>query len=149
MAGLMENRRRQYQDRRSNKESAHARAGRVDTGICDGFSFALRGLRELARLHDRRVEVKIVRHHSRSDDADADVKHFVVRDDVWAGYKTEHHAHKIWFGKDQLRSETTGDGCDEGNHQRLDVTKTFLLELKNGQHLHLGNPAPPPVRNTE
>src|SRR5690349_14900280 len=149
MAGPMENGRSQNQDRRINKESEHERAGRVDTGVFDGFAFALRSLLELARLHDRRVEVKIVRHHRRSNDADADVKHFLVRDDVRAGHKTEYHADKVWFGKDQLRSETTGDGCDERNHQRLDVTKPLLLEVKNGQHVECGNTAAPHEGNTE
>jgi len=99
------------------------------------FAFALRRLLELACLHDRRVQVKIMRHNGRAQNADADVKHLLVHDDVRAGHKTAHYAQEIWFGKDQLGAETAGDGCDQRDHQRFDITKTLLLKVKNGEHI--------------
>src|SRR6266478_9565620 len=95
------------------------------------------------------MKVKIVRHNRRADDADTDVKHLLVHDDVRARHKTEHHTQEVWFGEDQLRRKASGDGCDERNNQRLDVTKTLLLEVKNGQHVQRGNAATPHQRNTE
>ena len=35
----------------------------------------------LARLHDRRVQIQVVRHHGGAEDADGDVEHVAVADD--------------------------------------------------------------------
>ena len=111
--------------------------------------FAFRGLLEFARLHDGGMQVKIVRHNRRADDADADVKHLLIRDDVRPRHESEHHADEAGFGKDQFSGEASGDGRDERDDQRLDVTKALLLEVKNGQHIERGNAATPHQRNTE
>ena len=43
------------------------------------------------RLHDRRVQVKIVRHHRRAENADGDVKHLRVRHDLRLGNEPAEH----------------------------------------------------------
>src|SRR4030095_16411688 len=83
----MENRGRQYQDRAVDEQSEHERPAGVDGGELDRLAPALRRLLELARLHDGRVQVKIMRHHGRAKNADADVKHFLICDDAWIGNK--------------------------------------------------------------
>ena len=55
---------------------------RIDGGKLDRLAFAFRRLLEFARLHDRRMQIEIMRHHRRADDADADVKHLLVRDNL-------------------------------------------------------------------
>ena len=55
------------------------------------------------------------------------------------------------FGLEKINSarEASGDGRNERDNQRFDVTKTLLLKVKNGQHIERGNAATPHQRNTE
>ena len=50
--------------------------GRVDGRVAHRLAHGRRSVRSiLARLHDRRVQVEVVRHHRRAEDADGDVEH--------------------------------------------------------------------------
>ena len=89
MPGPMKHRRRQNQDRGIDEKREHQRAGRVDGREFDRLAFAFRRLLEFPRLHDRRMQIEIMRHDRGADDADADVKHLLVHDDVRTRNKTE------------------------------------------------------------
>ena len=43
------------------------------------------------------------------------------------------------FGKDNLKKEATADGQDQNDHQRFDVTKTFVLQVQDREHIERGN----------
>ena len=62
-----------------DEEREHQRDGRVDGGEADRLALALVGVAVLPRLHDRRVQVEVVRHHRRAEDADGDVEHLACR----------------------------------------------------------------------
>ena len=64
-----------------DEEREHQRDGGVDVGEADGFALAGGGARVVARLDDGGVQVEVVRHDRRAEDADGDVEHFVVGDD--------------------------------------------------------------------
>ena len=57
------------------KSANMSATARVDRGELDRLAFAFRRLLEFARLHDGGMQIEIVRHHGRADDADADVEH--------------------------------------------------------------------------
>src|SRR5205823_2029480 len=121
----MENRGCQYQDRAVDEQSEHECGAGVDGGKLDRLAPALRRLLELAGLHDGRVQVKIMRHHSRAKNADADVKHLLICDDAWIGNKPQENPSRAWLGKDQFGGKTTSDGSDKSDDNSLDVTKAF------------------------
>src|SRR5215472_8986228 len=75
MPGPMESSRRKNQDRRIDKQREYERPARIDGCKFDSFASAFRCLLEFPRLHDRRMQIQVVRHHGGSKDADADVKH--------------------------------------------------------------------------
>ena len=141
--------RRQNENRCIDEKREHQSAGRVDCCESNRLTFALRRLFKLPRLHNRRVKIEIMWHDRGSDDADADVKHLLVHDDVRARHKTGQHTQKVWFGQDQLGCEASGDGRDQNDNKRFDVTKTFLLKVKNSQHIERSNAATPHQRDTE
>ena len=53
------------------------------------------GRRVAARLHDRRVQVEVVRHHRRADDADGEVEHRRVGDDARPGHEAGQHRRQL------------------------------------------------------
>ena len=81
----MESGGRKNQDRSINEQREHERRARIDGGKLDSFAPAFRRLLEFPRLHDGRVQIKIVRHHGGAKDTDADVKHFLICDTCGPG----------------------------------------------------------------
>src|SRR5438046_9304798 len=145
----MENRGCQYQDRAVDEQSEHKRGARIEGGELDRLAPALRRLLELARLHDGRVQVKIMGHHSRAKNADADVKHFLICDDAWIGNKPQEDASRAGLGKDQFSGKTTSDGGDKSDHNSLDIAKAFCLQIQHQEHIGRSNDATPHQRNSE
>ena len=70
-----EHHRRQHQDGRVDEEGDGQRHGRIDGVEADGAADGRFVLLQLAALHQGRVQVQVVRHHGRADDADGDVQH--------------------------------------------------------------------------
>src|SRR4029077_19543584 len=131
----MESRGCQYQDRAVDEQSEHERRTGIDGGELDCLAPALRRLLELARLHNGRVQVEIMRHHGRAKNADADVKHFLICEDAWIGNKPEEDTGRAGLGKDQFSGETTSDGGDKSDDNSLDITKAFGLQIQHEQHI--------------
>ena len=67
---------------RVDEEREHQRDRRIDRREPDRFALALVRVAVLPRLHDRRVQVQVVRHHGRAEDADGDVEHLRVPEDL-------------------------------------------------------------------
>ena len=74
----MEHRRRHHYDRRIHKQRHRQRQRRVDIRHEDGFALALRSPLVIPALHNRRVQVKVVRHHRRAQHPDRDIQHVRV-----------------------------------------------------------------------
>ena len=53
----------------------HQRDRRIDGRELDRLALFLDALAEAARLHDARMQVQIVRHHGRADDAEREIEH--------------------------------------------------------------------------
>src|ERR1700719_480729 len=121
----------EHKDCGVDEKGEHERATRVDGCEFDRFAFAFGRLLESSRLYNRRVQVEIVRHHRRSNDADADIKHRLVGYNVRTGNKSKRNAGEVRFGEDQFSSEASGDRSNQRDDQRFDITETFLLEVKN------------------
>ncbi len=149
MARPVERGRREDEDGGIDEEREHERDARIDGGEFDGLAFALGGLRELAGLHDGGVQVEIVRHDRGADDADADVEHGRVGDDMSSGDETEQDAAEAGLGKNQLGGEARADGGDERDDQRLDVAKAFALQIEDGEDIERGDDAAPDERDVE
>ena len=70
MAGLVERRGRHDEDRAVDEQRRHQGHRRIDRGVSNCLSEALSRVGIPACLNDGRMEIQIVRHHGRSDDAD-------------------------------------------------------------------------------
>jgi hypothetical protein len=56
--------------------------GGVDRGILDRFALGTRVRLDLPGLHDRGVQIKVVRHHRRAQDRDRDIEHGGIGHDL-------------------------------------------------------------------
>ena len=72
-------RRRDDEDRRVDEEREAQRDRRIEEREFYRLAFAVRRLLVAARLYDRRMQVEVVRHHRRAEDADGDVEHLADR----------------------------------------------------------------------
>jgi hypothetical protein len=90
-----------------------------------------------------------VRHYRGAQNADRDVKHVFVSDDFSARDETAEHRRQIGFRENDFESETSANGQNERDDQRLDVTESFVLQIQNRQHVQDRNANPPDERELE
>ena len=149
MTGPMKRGCGENENRAVNKEREHEGDSRIDGGEFDRLAFAFGRLLEHPRLHNRRVQVKIMRHHGRAKNANADVEHSLIHDDARAGDESKHDARKVRLGEDQLGGEAAADGHDQRDHKSFDITEAFGLEIKYREHVQRSNDAPPYQRKAK
>src|SRR5947207_14543153 len=100
----------QNQDRAVNEQSEHQGHGGIDGGKLDRLTFAPRCLLEFPRLHNGRMQIKIMRHHCRAQNTDADVEHLLIQDNARARDESESNSDDAGFRENQLDRETGADG---------------------------------------
>ena len=88
-----------------------------------------------ARLDDRRVQVEVVRHHGRAEDADRDVKRLGVEHDLGGRDVAGQERTDLRPRHDQLNREADPDRADQRHHQRLDEPEALPLQEENQQHV--------------
>src|SRR5205814_8706361 len=94
---------------------------------------------EVARLHDRGVQIEIVRHHGGAEDSDGDVEHAAITENLRRGDKEPlHDAEHARPRKKNLKPEANADGCYENDYQCLQKTKAPLLEEEDYQNIQRG-----------
>src|SRR5215211_8987105 len=117
------------ENRRVDEQREHERKCGVDCRKFDRLPPAARRLLELACLHNGGVQIQIMRHYRRPQNANADVQHSLICDDSRARDESAKNASHAGLREDNLRSETTADDRNQSNDDRLDVTKTFGLQI--------------------
>ena len=85
---FMKSCRRHNEDRGIDEQGEHKRHARVDGCELDRLRSTGAALLVIARLHDRGMEIEIMRHHRRAENANRDVKHVAVADDFSMRRKT-------------------------------------------------------------
>src|SRR5262249_10291640 len=110
------------------KQSYGERKRRIDGAEADRLALALGRALELAGLHDRRVQIKIVWHHRRAQDSDRDIQHPWVTDDLRRRhYESAQQARHAGMREENLQSEADSDHTDQRNHERFDEAESLLL----------------------
>src|SRR5438046_8894616 len=83
---------------------------------------------EVARLHDRGVQIEIVRHHGGAEDSDGDVEHAAITENLRRGDKEPlHDAEHARPRKKNFKPEANDDGCYENEYQCLQKKKEPIL----------------------
>src|SRR5439155_1149210 len=108
---------------------------------------------EVARLHDRGVQIEIVRHHGGAEDSDGDVEHAAITENLRRGDKEPlHDAEHARPRKKNFKPEANADGSYENDYQCFQKTKAPLLEEEDYQNIQRGKAnslrSPPAVLGT-
>ena len=118
-------------------------------GEADRFGLARVGVHVAARLHDRRVQIQVVGHHGRAQDAERDVEHRRVRQDLGARHEAQRHGRRVGLRQPDLDGEAAGDGHDERDDERLDVAESLVLQEQDHHHVERGQTYAPHERQSE
>ena len=149
MAAAIERRRRNNQNRGIDEEREHERERRVDRRELDRFPFAAWIEFVVARLHDRGMQIEIVWHHRRAEDADRYIEHLGIDQDLWRWEKAFGDSNDVRPGKNNFQPEADADCADERDDQCLGVAKTFVLKQEDYQHIERGDADPPDEGNAK
>src|SRR5690349_4400150 len=95
------------------------------------------------------MQVKIVRHDRGTQDADGDVEHGRVADDLTSGHQTADNLPDLGARHDQLDGKAKPDGSYQSYDQRLQVPESFVLKQENEEHVQGGQTHTPHQRNAE
>ena len=128
------------ENRSVDEEREHQRGGGVDVGEADGFALAGGGARVVARLDDGGVQVEVVRHDGRAEDADGDVEHFVVGDDGGGGdEEVVDDGQPVGVGAEDLDAKEHADGADEGDDEGFEIAEAAVLEEQDEEDVGAGD----------
>src|SRR5207249_7516298 len=106
------------------------------------------GTIEVARLHDRGVQIEIVRHHGGAEDSDGDVEHAAITENLRRGDKEPlHDAEHARPRKKNFKPEANADGSYENDYQCFQKTKAPLLEEEDYQNIQRGEANAPQERD--
>src|SRR5438270_10597281 len=95
------------------------------------------------------MQIKIMRHHRRTQDTNAYVEHLLIQDNTRARHEPESDPEDAGPREKQFDRETCPDGYDERDDQRLDIAETFVLKIKYSEHVEGGNDTSPDQRNAK
>jgi hypothetical protein len=80
----------------------NASDGRIDGGVLDRLVLVAITPVPCARLHDRGVQVQVVRHHGGAKDAHRDVEHVWIPNHLSGWYEATGHAQPVRFRQHHL-----------------------------------------------
>ena len=139
VSAAMENGGGDDQDGGIDEQGQREGEGGIKVGEADRLALAVEGARIVAHLHDRRVEIKIVRHDGRTQDADRYEEHRGIADDGRRRYDEVLEDGKPFrMGEEDLHSEEHGDGADEDDNQRLKIAEALALQQQDREDVHAG-----------
>ena len=79
-----------------------------------------------------------MRHDGGTEDADGEVEHRRIGDDLGARHQPVEHGGERWAGQRQLDDEAEPDHDHQRHHQRLELAKAARLQCQDQQHLDAG-----------
>ena len=123
-AALEEYGRRHHQDGRVHQQGAVERHHRIDQVVAAGRPLFGGRVADVAGLHQRGVQVQVVRHHGRSQHSDGHVQGVAVE----ARDQSGHHLGNRGPGPDDLDAEAGGDHRDQRQHEGFEGADAEALK---------------------
>ena len=74
-------------------------------------------------------------HNRRPQNANGHINHVAVVQDLRRRKATQRHRTEVRLGQHKLNAETHRDDADEREHQHLNQAESFILQVKDGQHV--------------
>ena len=149
MAVRVKCRSRHNQNRRVDQQCDHQRKGRVEGGVANRFAPPGDGFVEVARLHQRRVQIQIVRHYRGAEDADGDKQHRRIGNNLRRGHEARCDLRPIGMRQRDHVDKAAADHQHQRHDQRFHIAKAARLQHQNQQHIGDRNHHPRRERNAE
>ena len=149
VAAAVKRRRRHDEDGGVDEERRHQRDRRIDGRKANRLGLARMAVDVPPRLDDRRVQVEVVRHHRRAEDAERDVEHVRIREHLGARNESGQHANRIRPRQRQFHGEACRDRHDQRDDQRLDVAKPLVLQEEHDEDVERRQRDAPDERETK
>ncbi len=125
------------------------RDGRVEKGELHRLAFAPRRFLVAPRLHDGRMQVQVVRHDGGAQNANAQVEHFAVTQDLAGGQEARRHPRHVGTRNDDLEQEAGTDRGDQHDDERLEHPEAAMLEEEDEHHVEGRDADAPGERDAE
>ena len=135
----------QHQDRAVDDQRAVQRDAGIDQIEAAGFAFFLAGFPDPPGLHQRRMQIEIVRHHRRADDGDGDVQALIVQPRQQPRHDFMDHRPR----KRQLDQEASGDHRDQDQDHRFDQADSVAGKPQHQDGVERGDQHPDQQRQSE
>ena len=132
-------------DRHVDEKRRVQRNRRIDQVVAASGRLARRIGADLTRLHQRRVEVQVVRHDRRAEDADRDVQ----RSPGHVRHEPREHRRRVGAGQEDLEEEASSDRHHHRQDNRLHLPHPPLLEPQQQERVERRDQAPPEHRHAE
>src|SRR4051812_29759971 len=149
MSARVERRRRYDENRGVDEERKRERDGRVHERVAHGFTPTRSRLRVATRLHDRRMQIEIVRHHRRTENADRDVEHIAVANDFGSRNEARRYAGEIGLRAKHLEQKAQTDRGYQSDDERLEEPESLVLQEEHEHHVERGEHHAPRQWKTE
>ena len=95
------------------------------------------------------MQVEVVGHDRRADDAERQVEHVRVGDDLRRRREAANHLPPIGIGHGDLHDEADGDDAEQRDDEGLDPTEALVLQIKDQEHVGGGDDDADLQRNPE
>ena len=133
-----------------DEQRQHQRDGGIERRPFDGVALAGFGARIGAGLHDGGVQVEIVRHDRGADDADGDIKHGRVGDDLGRRHEQamQDRAGRRRCGED-LHGETAEDDDEQGDDEGFEIAEALVHQQQHQEGVERGDQRAADQRDAE
>ena len=109
------------------EREAESKCG-IEDGVADRFAALLRFGAKGARLHEAGVEIEIVGHDGSAEDADGDVKHFAIAENLGGGKKAAGGLKPERAREEDFIGEAGGDGEDKRDDEGFQHAESAALQ---------------------
>ena len=104
---------------------------------------------EAPRLHHARMQIEIVRHHGGAEDAEREIEHVRIGDDLGRRREAADHRAPIRIGHRDLDREADRDDAEQRHDEGLDPAEAEVLHPQDQEHVERGDQHAELERNAE
>ena len=110
----------------------------IDGGKFDRLALLLPALADEAGLHQAGMQIEIMRHDGRAQNAEREIEHLVVGENVRCRHETADHRAPIRIGERDLDRKAGRDHAQHRHDERLDPAKAEGLQRQDQEHVRRG-----------
>src|SRR5579885_1234812 len=135
LAGLIEGGGGENEDRRVDQEREHECNGRVERGEPDCLALFGKRFAVIARLHDTGMQIKVMWHDGRAENAEREVEHVRIAYDFGRRRETDNYSAPVRIRHADLDGKTGGNDAEQHHDERFDPAEAEILPKQNEEYV--------------